>query len=85
MRIDDGRAIPNFINQIINQKAITIYGDGNQTESFCYIDDTIKGIYKVLNSNYNLPINIGNPDEYTIIELVNILKNLIGKSMILYI
>ena len=70
---------PNFINQIINQKAITIYGD-NQTRSFCYIDDTIKGIYKVLNSNYNLPINIGNPDEYTIIELVNILKNLIGKS-----
>ncbi len=80
MRVGDGRAIPNFINQIINNNDITIYGDGSQTRSFCYIDDTIKGIYKVLKSNYNLPINIGNPDEYSINELVNILKKLIPNS-----
>ena len=69
MRLEDGRAIPNFINQIISKKKITIYGDGNQTRSFCYIDDTVEGIYQLLNSNYNLPVNIGNSNEYTIIEL----------------
>ena len=53
MRKDDGRAIPNFINQLIDNDDITIYGDGKQTRSFCYVDDTISGIYKVLNSNYN--------------------------------
>lgn len=77
MRKNDGRAIPNFINQMINNKNITIYGDGNQTRSFCYIDDTINGIYKLINSNYSLPVNIGNPDEYSINELVDILKKLI--------
>ncbi len=80
MRKDDGRAIPNFINQMLNNKNVTIYGDGSQTRSFCYIDDTIDGIYKSLNSNYNLPINIGNPDEYSILELVNMLRKLINCS-----
>ena len=61
MRIDDGRAIPNFINQMINNNDITIYGDGTQTRSFCFIDDTIEGIYQLLNYNYKLPVNIGNP------------------------
>ncbi len=80
MRVNDGRAIPNFINQIINNNDITVYGDGSQTRSFCYINDTIEGIYKVLKSEYNLPINIGNPDEYSINELINILKKLIPNS-----
>ena len=80
MRKDDGRAIPNFINQMLNNKNVTIYGDGSQTRSFCYIDDTIDGIYKALNSNYNLPINIGNPDEYSILELVTMLRKLINCS-----
>ena len=85
MRANDGRAIPNFINQLINNKPITVYGDGTQTRSFCYIDDTINGIYKVLNSNYSLPINIGNPIENSIIELINILKKLItSESEITY-
>ena len=78
MRLEDG--IPNFINQIISKKKITIYGDGNQTRSFCYIDDTVEGIYQLLNSNYNLPVNIGNSNEYTINELVKILKKLIPNS-----
>ena len=86
MRKDDGRAIPNFINQMINNKEITIYGDGNQSRSFCFIDDTIEGIYKILNSNYNLPINIGNPNECSINELIDVLNKLIpNENKILYL
>ncbi len=58
MRYNDGRAIPNFINQMLNNNNITIYGDGNQTRSFCYISDTVNGIYSLLNSEYKLPVNI---------------------------
>ena len=68
MRINDGRAIPNFINQALNNKDFTVYGNGSQTRSFCYINDTIIGISKLLESNYELPVNIGNPNEYSIIE-----------------
>ncbi len=77
MRIDDGRAIPNFINQAIQGNDFTIYGDGNQTRSFCYIDDTVQGINKLLESTYTLPVNIGNPNEYSIIEVIEIIKKLI--------
>ena len=85
MRNNDGRAIPNFINQMIDNKNITVYGKGDQTRSFCYIDDTILGIYKSLKSSYNLPINIGNPNEYSIIELINIIKKIIPtQSKIIY-
>lgn len=85
MRVNDGRAIPNFINQALKNKDLTVYGDGSQTRSFCYIDDTIEGINKILESDYNYPINIGNPDEYTIIETVKIIKNLIPtKSKIVF-
>ena len=80
MRKRDGRAIPNFINQMINNVDVTIYGDGNQTRSFCYIDDTIDGIYKAFRSKYILPINIGNPDEYSINELVSIIRKFIPNS-----
>ena len=76
MRINDGRAIPNFINQALKNENFTVYGSGNQTRSFCYIDDTISGIYKLLNSNYNLPVNIGNPSEYSINELIEIKKKM---------
>ena len=72
MRVNDGRAIPNFINQALNNSEISIYGTGSQTRSFCYIDDTVTGLYKLLNSNYNKPVNIGNPNEYTILELAKI-------------
>ena len=80
MRKKDGRAIPNFINQMINNENITIYGDGTQTRSFCYVDDTIEGLYKFVKSDYNYPINIGNPKEYTILELVEFIKNLISSN-----
>ena len=80
MRINDGRAIPNFINQALKNENFTVYGSGNQTRSFCYIDDTISGIYKLLNSNYNLPVNIGNPSEYSINELIEIIKKMISNT-----
>ena len=85
MRINDGRAIPNFINQALKNKNITVYGDGSQTRSFCYVDDTINGIDKILNSNYNYPVNIGNPDEFTILYLAKKIRTLIeSKSKIIF-
>ena len=80
MKKDDGRAIPNFINQLIKNDDITIYGDGSQTRSFCYIDDTLNGLYKLINSNYNYPVNIGNDNECSINDLVVTLKNIIKSS-----
>ena len=71
MRINDGRVIPNFINQSLRNKPITIYGDGQQTRSFCYIDDAIEGLYRLLESNYQKPMNIGNPNEYSILQLAD--------------
>ena len=85
MLVEDGRAIPNFINQAINNEEITIYGDGSQTRSFCYIDDTIFGIYSLLNSEYNCPVNIGNSNEYSIIDVANkIIELTNSKSKIKY-
>ena len=65
---------------MINNQDVTIFGSGNQTRSFCYVNDTIEGIYKLLNSNYNYPINIGNPNEYTILDLVEKIRNLISTN-----
>tara|TARA_B100000963_G_scaffold361603_1_gene398047 strand:- start:2485 stop:3414 length:930 start_codon:yes stop_codon:yes gene_type:complete len=70
MRKDDGRAIPTFINQALNNNNITIFGDGNQTRSFCYIEDTVNALKKLLFSNYPFPVNIGNPKEISLISLV---------------
>ena len=80
MKKDDGRAIPNFINQLMKNDDITIYGNGSQTRSFCYIDDTLNGLYKLINSNYNYPVNIGNDNECSINDLVVTLKNIIKSS-----
>ena len=77
MRTFDGRAIPNFINQAIMNKKFSIYGDGNQTRSFTYIDDLILGIDKLLLYNYSLPMNIGSSQEYSINEIVDVIKSLI--------
>lgn len=78
MRLDDGRVIPNFIQQAIKNEPLTIYGDGNQTRSFCYVDDLIKGIIALLFSDEHLPINIGNPDEITIKELGKLIISMVG-------
>ena len=76
MRPNDGRAIPNFISQAIQNKPLTIYGDGSQTRSFCYIDDMVDGICKLALSDVNEPINLGNPNEASIKELANKIINL---------
>ncbi len=76
MRLDDGRAVPNFIKQALTGQPLTIYGDGSQTRSFCYVDDLIEGIYSLLLSDEHLPVNIGNPDERTILELAEIINDL---------
>lgn len=68
MRLHDGRALPNFFYQAITGKDITVYGDGSQTRSFCYVSDLVDGIYRLLLSDYHLPVNIGNPEEITIKE-----------------
>ncbi len=69
MRKNDGRAIPNFIDQALKGEPLTIYGDGSQTRSFCYVSDLIEGIYALMGSNTHEPVNIGNPSEMTILEL----------------
>ncbi len=78
MRMNDGRVVPAFIGQALRGENLTIFGDGLQTRSFCYIDDQIEGIYRLLMSDYNLPINIGNPNEITIKEFAEEIIGLTG-------
>jgi dTDP-glucose 4,6-dehydratase len=68
MRLNDGRALPNFVHQALTGKPITVYGEGKQTRSFCYVSDLIDGIYKLAMSDEHLPTNIGNPQEITILQ-----------------
>jgi dTDP-glucose 4,6-dehydratase len=68
MRLNDGRALPNFVFQALSGRPLTVYGDGRQTRSFCYVDDLIEGIWRLMNSGEHLPVNIGNPLEMTILE-----------------
>jgi dTDP-glucose 4,6-dehydratase len=68
MRLNDGRVLPAFIGQALRGEPLTMFGDGSQTRSFCYVDDLVEGIYRLLFSDYVLPMNIGNPDEITIKE-----------------
>jgi len=85
MRKDDGRVVPNFINQALKNEPITVYGDGKQTRSFCYISDLIEGIYKLMVSKINEPVNLGNPEEHTILEFAEIIKELTkSKSKIIF-
>lgn len=78
MQNDDGRVVTNLINQALNGEELTIYGDGKQTRSFCYVDDEIEGIYKLMNSSLQGPVNIGNPNEITILQLAELVKTLMG-------
>ena len=85
MRKVDGRAIPAFIEQAMNNKPITVFGDGRQTRSFCYISDLVEGVYRLMNSSVNTPVNIGSPEEMTILELANVIIELTkSKSKIVY-
>ena len=80
MKIDDGRVLPTFISQASKNLDITINGDGNQTRSFCYINDLIDGFISVMHSSYAYPLNIGNDDEITINEIASIIKKLLGST-----
>lgn len=80
MRLDDGRAVPNFIDQALQGKPLTIYGDGSQTRSFCYVDDLIDGIYRLLLSDEHLPVNIGNPTEMSIMALAEAINQILENS-----
>lgn len=85
MTSNDGRVIPNFICQALLNEDITIYGDGSQSRSFCYVTDEIDGLYRLMMSNYNLPVNIGNPVDYTMYELAEKVIKLTGSdSCIVY-
>ena len=68
MRLHDGRVVPAFISQALKNKPITVFGKGGQTRSFCYVSDLIEGIYRLMLSDYDLPVNIGNPTEMTVLE-----------------
>ena len=81
MRSNDGRVVSNFIFQALQGKPLTIYGDGSQTRSFCYVDDLIEGMASLMNSNINSPVNIGNPEEFKIIQLANIIKDIINPNL----
>lgn len=85
MRVNDGRVVPNFIHQAINNKDITVYGTGRQTRSFCYVSDLIEGIYSLMLKKINTPFNLGNPNEFTILELAELMLKLTGaKSRIIF-
>jgi dTDP-glucose 4,6-dehydratase len=80
MRLNDGRVLPAFIGQALRGEDITIFGDGSQTRSFCYVDDLVEGIFRLLLSDYDMPVNIGNPDEITIAEFAEEIINLTGTN-----
>jgi dTDP-glucose 4,6-dehydratase len=85
MRPHDGRAIPNFLEQALDEKPLTVYGDGSQTRSFCYVDDLVRGLILLAESGEHLPVNIGNPGEFTILELAEAIVKATGsKSQIVF-
>jgi len=85
MRINDGRVVPAFVSQALKNKPVTIFGNGSQTRSFCYVSDLIEGIYRLMMSNYDLPVNIGNPVEMTMVQFAEqIIKATGSKSKIVF-
>jgi dTDP-glucose 4,6-dehydratase len=85
MRPHDGRAIPTFLRQALQDRPITVFGDGSQTRSFCYVDDEIRGLIALAESGYHSPVNVGNPDEFTLLELANAVVEVTGaKSEIVF-
>jgi dTDP-glucose 4,6-dehydratase len=80
MRPHDGRAIPTFLRQALEDRPVTVFGDGSQTRSFCYVEDEIRGLIALAESGYHNPVNIGNPDEYTLLELAEVVIEVTGSS-----
>ena len=85
MRLDDGRVVPNFMGQALRGEPLTVYGDGAQTRSFCYVSDLVEGIYRLLGTDFHEPVNLGNPEEVTILEFAKEILELSGsKSAIVH-
>ena len=80
MRKNDGRAVPNFVTQALNNEPITVYGDGKQTRSFCYISDMVEGLIRLMESDTKEPVNLGNPNEMRILEVAEIIKKMTGSE-----
>jgi nucleoside-diphosphate-sugar epimerase len=80
MHPNDGRVVSNFIVQALLNKPITIYGDGSQTRSFCYVDDLIEGIFRLLQSELHEPVNLGNPEEWSVRQMAEAIRDLAGQS-----
>ena len=80
MRLDDGRLLPNFLQQALQGKPLTVYGDGSHTRSLCYVDDLIDGIYRLLLSDEHMPVNIGNPVEMTVLEFAESINRIVGNK-----
>lgn len=80
MRLNDGRALPAFIGQALRGEDLTVFGDGSQTRSFCYVDDLVEGVYRLLMSDYALPVNIGNPDEISLLDFAKEIISLTGSQ-----
>jgi dTDP-glucose 4,6-dehydratase len=85
MRLKDGRVVPNFIDQALRGEPLTLYGDGSQTRSFCYVDDLVEGIVRLMHSSYALPVNIGNPTELSVLEFAREILSITGsRSQLAY-
>ncbi|MCS6982432.1 MAG: SDR family oxidoreductase [Flavobacteriales bacterium] len=81
MRLNDGRVLPNFIRQALNGQPLTVYGDGSQTRSFCYVDDMVEGIVRLLHSEYPYPVNLGNPEEISILDFAREIQSIMGREV----
>ncbi len=80
MRLDDGRVVPNFVGQALRGEPLTVHGDGSQTRSFCFYADLIEGVYRLLQVEYALPVNLGNPTEMSILEFAHVVNRLVGNQ-----
>jgi dTDP-glucose 4,6-dehydratase len=81
MRLDDGRVVPTFVAQALRGEPITMFGDGSQTRSFCYVDDEVEGLWRLLHSTFQEPVNVGNPYELTIMEFARAVQRLVGRDV----
>jgi UDP-glucuronate decarboxylase len=78
---NDGRVVSNFVTQTLRNLPLTVYGDGSQTRSFCYVSDLVAGLMRLMNGDYIGPVNLGNPEEYTILELASIIQQLVNPNV----
>ena len=80
MRLNDGRAIPAFMTQALRDEPITVFGDGRQTRSFCYVSDLVEGVFRLLQSDLHQPVNLGNPEEWTVLRMAEAIRDLTGST-----